>query len=147
LVKTSWEAAGFKVTLNPLEQSAYYPTVLDPAKQGSVSGAGWGPDWLNASTVIPELFTPTGGFPLSQWDDKDFLAQVAKAKTTLDRASQATQWQALNKLAVQDGLVIPTRFNKEQLIFGSKVKTAAGGGKPYTYAPFGGPAYADLYVK
>lgn len=146
IAKTSWEAAGFKVKLNPIEQSAYYPTVLDPAKQGSVSGAGWGPDWLNASTVIPELFTPQGGFPMSQWDDKAFVAKVDAAKVTLDRNEQAKKWQELNKEAVQLGLIIPTRFGKEQLIFGKSVKTATFDGKPYTSPAFGGPSFADLYI-
>jgi peptide/nickel transport system substrate-binding protein len=146
IVKTSWEAAGFKVKLNPIESSAYYPTVLDPAKQGSVSGAGWGPDWLNASTVIPELFTPGGGFPLSQWDDKDFLAKVEAAKVTVDRNEQAKLWQALDKESVALGLIIPTRFSKEQLIFGKNVKTASFGGKPYTNPAYGGPSYGDLYI-
>ena len=147
IVKTSLEAAGFKVKLNPIESSAYYPTVLDPAKQGSISGAGWGPDWLNASTVIPELFTPNGGFNLSQWDDKDYVAKVEKAKTTLDRNEQAKQWQELNKEAVQLGLIIPTRFGKEQEIFGKKVKTSVGGGAPYLNPAFGGPSYNDLYLE
>ncbi len=146
IAKTSWEAAGFKVKLNPIEQSAYYPTVLDPAKQGSVSASGWGPDWLNASTVIPELYTPTGGFPLSQWDDKAFVAKVDDARTTLDRNEQAKKWQDLNKEAVSLGLIVPRLFNKEQLIFGKSVKTASFDGKPYTSPAYGGPSFADLYI-
>lgn len=146
IAKSSFEAAGFKVKLNPIESSAYYPTVLDPAKQGSVSAGGWGPDWLNASTVIPELFTAGGGFNLSQYDDKAFAEKVAKAKTTLDRNEQAKQWQELNKESVAQALIIPRLFGKEQLIFGKKVKTATYGGKPYTSPAFGGPTFADLYV-
>jgi len=145
--KDSWEKAGFKVKLNPIEASAYYPTVLDKAKQGSISTGGWGPDWLNASTIIPELFTPDGGFNMSQWDDKAFVAEVDKAKTTLDRGAQAKLWQDLNKKSVEQALIIPTLFSKEQLIFGSKVKTASFGGKPYTNPAFGGPSFADLYLE
>ncbi len=147
IAKASWEKAGFKVKLNPIEQSAYYPTVQTREKQGSVSGAGWGPDWLNASTVIPELFTTEGGFNLSQWDDAAFIAKVEDAKTTLDRAEQAKKWQALNKESVELGLIIPTRHSKEQLIFGTKVKTVTFGGKPYTSPAFGGPSFGDLYLE
>ncbi len=146
IVKTSLEAAGFKVKLNPIESSAYYATVLDPPKQGSISGAGWGPDWLNASTVIPELFTSGGGFALSQWDDKAFAAKVETAKTTVDRAAQAKLWQELNTEAVKQGLIIPTRFGKEQLLFGKNVRTESFGGKPYTNPAYGGPAFMDLYL-
>lgn len=146
IAKESWEKAGFTVTLNPIEQSAYYPTVLDPAKQGSVTVAAWGPDWLNASTVIPELFTPEGGFPLSRNDDPAFLDRVADARTTADRAEQSRKWQALNREAVERGLIIPLRFSKEQLIFGAKVRTASFGGRPYTSPAWGGPQFADLYL-
>ena len=57
--------AGIKVKPNPIEAGQFYGIVLDPAKEGHLVLAGWGPDWSNASTVIPELFTPTGGFDLS----------------------------------------------------------------------------------
>lgn len=146
ITKESWEKAGFTVKLNPIELSAYYPTVLNPATQGSASVAAWGPDWLNASTVIPELFTPEGSFALSRYDDPAFLARVADARTTLDRAAQATKWQALNKEAVELGLIIPMRFGKEQLLFGAKVRTASNAGKPYTSRAWGGPQFADLYL-
>ena len=69
--------AGIKVKPNPIEVGQYYSIVFDPAKAGHIMWAGWGPDWPNASTVIPELFTQAGGFNLSQVDDKAFNAKVA----------------------------------------------------------------------
>ena len=51
--------------------------------------SGWGPDWPNASTVIPELFTEAGGFNLSQVKDKAFAAKVQEAKINTDRAAQS----------------------------------------------------------
>ena len=53
--------------------------VFDPDKAGDLMCAGWGPDWPNASTVIPPLFTPTGGCDLSQVNDKAFNAKVDAA--------------------------------------------------------------------
>ena len=72
--------AGIKVKPNPIEVGQYYSIVFDPDKAGHIMWAGWGPDWPNASTVIPELFTPAGGFNLSQVDDKDYTAKVQEAK-------------------------------------------------------------------
>jgi peptide/nickel transport system substrate-binding protein len=146
IIKTSWEKAGFKVTLNPIERSKYYGVVLDEAKQGSASVSGWGPDWLNASTVIPPLFKPDGGFDLSHYGDAGFQAKIVAASATLDRGAQAKAWQELNTEVVKAGLIIPTWFDKEQLIFGTKVKTVAGGGKPYSNSAFAGAPFADLYV-
>jgi len=132
--------AGIVVTLNPIEPGAYYGVVLDPEKQGSMSAAGWGPDWSNASTVLPELFAANGGFNLSQWDDAAFLAESDAAKVITDRAEQAKAWQALGKKSMELALALPTRFGKEQRIHGSKVNGA------YIWGPYGSWPYAALSV-
>ena len=132
---------GITVQPNGLEPGGYYGVVMDPAKQGSMSAGGWGPDWLNASTVIPELFTPSGGFNMSQYDDAAFNKAVADAKVISDRAAQAKAWQDLNTQASQLGLTIPTRFGLEQRIVGSKVQNA------YIWGPYGSWPYAILSVE
>ena len=78
-VVSSLGKAGIKVKPNPIEAGQYYGIVFDPNKAGDLVAAGWGPDWPNASTVIPPLFTPTGGFDLSQVNDKAFNAKVEAA--------------------------------------------------------------------
>lgn len=140
--------AGIKLKLNPLPPGEYYSIVQNKQKEDELAAAGWGPDWLNASTVIPELFTPGGGFNLSQSDDADFNAKVATAKAETDRAKQGELWKALDKEAVQQAWVLPTRFGREQRLAGSKVGTASGAdGKVYLWAPYGSWSYADMYVK
>jgi peptide/nickel transport system substrate-binding protein len=147
-LQASLKKAGITLKLNAIESGKYYSTVLDPKKQNELSGAGWGPDWLNASTVIPPLFTPDGGFDLSQVNDKAFNAKVADAMKELDRNKQATLWQELNKEAVAQAWVLPTRFGREQRLAGSKVGNGTGdNGQVYLWAPYGSWAYADLYVK
>jgi peptide/nickel transport system substrate-binding protein len=147
-LQTSLAKAGIKVNLVPLPLGDYYSIVLDPTKQKELSGAGWGPDWLNASTVIPELFAKGGGFNLSQADDKAFNAKALAAKGEADRAKQGELWKELNKQAMQNAWVLPTRFGREQRIAGSKVGAASGdGGQVYLWAPYGSWSYADLYVK
>ena len=140
--------AGIKVKPNPIEAGQYYSIVFDPDKAGDIMWAGWGPDWPNASTVIPELFTPAGGFNLSQVDDKAFTAKVQEAKTNPDRAAQSEQWKALNKEAMQNVYAIPTLFGRSQSMAGSKVKSATGdNGNLYFWAPFTSWPYADMYVE
>ena len=132
--------AGIVATPNAIEPGAYYGVVLDPAQQGSMSAAGWGPDWSNASTVIPELFAANGGFNLSQWTDEAFLAESDAAKVITDRAEQAKAWQALSKKSMELALALPTRFGKEQRIHGSKVSGA------YIWGPYGSWPYAQISV-
>ena len=133
--------AGITVKPNPLEPGGYYGVVLDPAKQGGMSAGGWAPDWSNASTVLPELFTPSGGFNMSQYDDAAFNAEVAAAKAMTDRGEQAKAWQALSVKSMQAALALPTRFGKEQRLQGSNVSGA------YTWGPYGSYPYATLSVK
>jgi peptide/nickel transport system substrate-binding protein len=147
-LQASLAKAGITLKLNPIEAGKYYSTVLDPAKEHELASAGWGPDWLNASTVIPPLFTPNGGFDLSQVNDKDFNAKVDAAMKELDRDKQATMWQELNKESVAQAWILPTRFGREQRLAGSKVGAASGdSGQVYLWAPYGSWSYADLYVK
>jgi peptide/nickel transport system substrate-binding protein len=140
--------AGIKVQPNPIEAGQFYGIVLDPAKEGQLVWASWGPDWSNASTVIPELFTPTGGFNLSQADDKAFAEKSARAKASTDRQAQAKIWQELNKEAMAKVWVVPTRFGRDQRLAGSKVGSSSGkDGRIYLWAPFGSWPYGDLYVR
>jgi len=147
-LQASEARAGIKIKLSPLPVGQYYSIVQDPTKEEAMAGAGWGPDWLNASTVIPELFTKAGGFNLSQADDPAFTAAAKAAKGETDRTKQGDAWKSLNKQAMQNAWVLPTRFGREQRLSGSKVGNVSGdGGKVYIWAPYGSWSYGDLYVK
>jgi ABC-type transport system substrate-binding protein len=90
--------------------------------------------------VIPPLFTVEGGWDLSQVDDPEFNEKVKAAQTELDRATQATMWQDLNKEAMLNGWVIPTRFGLTQTIAGTNVQPT------YQWPPYGSWPYAEMYV-
>jgi peptide/nickel transport system substrate-binding protein len=141
IIASSEAKAGITVKPNPIEAGQYYGVVFDPAKAHELINAGWGPDWPNASTVIPELFTPSGGFNLSQADDKAFNAASDAAKVELDRNKQATMWQDLNKKAAEQVFLIPTRFGRDQRLPGSKI------GNAYLWPAYGSWPYGDMYVK
>ena len=140
-IKGSLEKAGMKVTLEGIEAGQYYGVVLDPAQEKEIVSAGWGPDWQNASTVIPELFGANGGFTLSRVNDPAYEAEVQAALAMTDRAAQAEAWKALNKQAMEQAWVVPTRFGKIQYLWGSKV------GNGYLWDAYGSFAFGDLFVK
>jgi len=148
IVQSSLQAAGFTVKLQPLPSGSYYSTVFDPAKSGDFGTGGWGPDWPNASTVIPPLFTQEGGWDLSQVDDAAFNAEVKTAQTETDRAKQSTLWQALNVETMKNVWVIPTFFPLAQGMIGSKLATGTGpNGGLYRWGPYGSNPYGDMSVK
>jgi peptide/nickel transport system substrate-binding protein len=133
--------ADIEVKLNPIDPGSYYGVVLNEDQQGHMSAAGWGPDWPNASTVIPELFGVQGGFNLSRYNNPEFEERLAEAKTNLDREAQAVQWQELNTFTMEEALVLPTRFGREQRLHGSKI------GGAYIWAPYGSWPYGNLWVE
>jgi peptide/nickel transport system substrate-binding protein len=137
--------AGIKLKDEPVEPSVYWPTVMNPETDYDIARGGWAPDWANASTVIPELFSTNGGFNLTRnAGDPDyavFQTKVDAAKKELDRTKQGVMWQELNQFVVDRLWALPGTFTKAQSIWGSKV------GNAYQWAPFGAFNYGDLYVK
>ena len=130
-----------RLTLEGIEAGQYYGVVLDPAQEKELVSAGWGPDWQNASTVIPGLFGANGGFTLSRVNDPAYEAEVQAALAMTDRAAQAEAWKALNKQAMEQAWVVPTRFGKIQYLWGSKV------GNGFLWDAYGSFAFGDLFVK
>ena len=137
--------ADITMKFNYIEAGSYYAVVLDKTKQGDLSRAGWAPDWANASTVIPELFTETGGFPMSQnWGDPAYKAFKEKSDIALsepDRKKQGKMWAELNQYVMDQMWVIPGVFSKTQEVWGS------GLGGVFFWEPQGAPSYGDIYIK
>ena len=132
---------GIKAEANPIDPGQFYGIVLDPAKRGALINAGWGADWGNASTVVPELLASFGGWNLSDWENAEFDQGAQEALENLDIESQTEQWNELNKLAMSEVPVIPTLFENDQRIVGTKVVGA------YFWAPYGSWPYATLAVE
>lgn len=139
IVIDSLGKAGFTVTPAPLEPGKYYSIVFSDAR-GHFGTAGWGADWPNASTVLPPLLTVAGGWDLSQLDDPEVNAAVDDALTELDRPTQMTKWQALNKKAAENVYTLPTFFGLSQTIGGTKV------GPLYRWSAYGSWPYGEMYV-
>jgi peptide/nickel transport system substrate-binding protein len=136
--------AGITIKGEPVEASKYWPTVMAPDAVYDLARGGWAPDWLNASTVIPELFATSGGFNLTHNeadpDYAEFQTGVDAAKVNLDRAAQGKQWQELNQFVVDRLWALPGTFIKSQSIWGSKV------GNAYQWGPYGSFNFGELSV-
>ena len=150
IIKSSLEAAGFTINLNPIT-SGYYAVIGDPKLQHDFGPSGWGPDWPNASTVIGPLLTGATKFNnasdysgITQENSPDFYAAVSAALSDTDRAGQAAKWQALNKQAVEQAWIIPNTFGLAQVMAGTKVTTTAG---LYKWPAYGSWPYAQIYVQ
>jgi peptide/nickel transport system substrate-binding protein len=141
--EAAYARAGIKVKWNIIS-SGYYSTVMNPAKQKDTSASGWGADWANASTVIPELFASFGGFNLSQNTAdpayKAFEDKVNLAMKTTDRKKQAAMWKELDAYAMKQMWVLPTVFGKAQEVWGSQLANV------FFWVPQGNPAYGKIWI-
>ena len=141
--EAAYARAGIKVKWNIIS-SGYYSTVMNPEKQKDMSASGWGADWANASTVIPELFASFGGFNLSQNSAdpayKAFEDKVNIAMKTTDRKKQAAIWKELDAYAMKQMWVLPTTFGKAQEVWGSQISGV------FFWVPQGNPAYGKMWI-
>ena len=137
----SMKRCDIDVEANPIDAGQYYGIVLDPAKRGALINGGWGADWGNASTVVPELLASFGGWNLSDYDNPEFDKEAQAALSNLDLESQTQQWNELNALAMSEAAVIPTLFENDQRMAGTDV------GGAYIWAPYGSWPYAQLSVE
>lgn len=125
VITQSLEKIGMVVKHNYIDPGAYYSVVMDPETQGDVSGAGWGPDWANASTVLPELYLQEGGFNISQnWDDPaypKFKALMQKALVETNRAKQAKLWQQGSQYVMDQYWHATLTFGRAQYVWNTGV--------------------------
>jgi peptide/nickel transport system substrate-binding protein len=136
----SEKRCGIEVEANPIDSGQFYGIVLDPAKRGALISGGWGADWGNASTVVPELLASFGGWNLSDWSNKEFDKGVEEALVTLDPVEQQGQWNALNAQAMTEAPVIPTLFGNLQRMVGTDI------GGEFIWAPYGSWNYGTIYI-
>jgi len=128
--------AGITVKPNPIERGQYYGVVFENGNE--IMTGGWGPDWPNASTVLPPLFVQ--GWNLSRVDDPAFAEKVQAAQVELNRETQATKWHELSKEAAQQMWVVPTRFGRDQRLAGTKV------GPIFSWSAYGSYPYPIMYA-
>jgi peptide/nickel transport system substrate-binding protein len=137
----SMKRCDIDVEANPIDAGQYYGIVLDPAKRGALINGGWGPDWGNASTIIPELVGSQGGWNLSDYKDPALDKSIDEALVELDLEVQQQMWNEANAQAMAGVPVIPTLFGNLQRMAGSKVVG------PYIWEPYGSWNYGTLAVE
>ena len=143
----SMKKIGVTIKIAAIDQSVYYSTIGDIKKEPEFVIAAWGPDWPNASTVIPPLFdgeqiVPTGNQNFSQLNDPEINKEINRigALTDLDEAAEA--WGNLDeKIMKEHAPIFPLLNDKAIFIVGKNVKGA------FMHSFYGQPDMAALGVK
>jgi peptide/nickel transport system substrate-binding protein len=131
VLQQSWEAAGFKVTLDPIAKTAtpgYYAQMLQKDKKVDVFYSGWAADWPSLFAVIPPILqsnpadSDTGvGFNYGFYSNADVDKQIAEATASSDEAAQIAALQKADEIAGADGAYVPLLNQKNYFIYGSRV--------------------------
>lgn len=136
----SEKRCGIDIEANPIDSGQYYGVILDPATRGALMNNGWGPDWGNASTIVPEI-VGEGGWNVGDYENPELNKGIDEALIELDPVKQQDLWNQLNAEAMADVPVIPTLFAPLQRMNGSKVVGA------YIWEPYGSWPYAQLALE
>ncbi|MDP2773557.1 MAG: ABC transporter substrate-binding protein [Nocardioides sp.] len=127
VVKESWDAAGFDVTLEGLSDT-YYDVISLPDDDFDVTWGGWGADWPSMMTVLPPLYDSRPNFSETtcgqnygcyQSDEFEALVDEAANAATVD--DQVAILQDADAQLGEDVAYIPLEITKFNWLFGSKV--------------------------
>jgi peptide/nickel transport system substrate-binding protein len=127
-IKAALAEARMSVTLRPVS-GPYYPAVGVAADQGSLTLAGWTPDWASASAILPPLFAPAqiqpvGNRVLSQFAEPELQRLIDAAWAAPEGDARAEAWATVNAYVVERALLVPLVFDTTQQLVGSRVANA-----------------------
>ena len=144
LVEAALKKAGFVIETVYKPAGTYNANLETYKKETDFLSSGWGADWANASTVIPELW----GEGCCNYTNNQktaayapFIKKVNLALVELDRKKQAKMWHELSQYGMDQYWYIRTVFGKSQQTWGSKV------GGVYYWEPQGSFGFGQLFVK
>ena len=144
LVESALQKAGIVIKTVYKPAGTYNANLETYKNETDFLSSGWGADWANASTVIPELwgegccnYTKNKKTP----EYAGFIKKVNLALVELDRKKQAKMWQELSQYGMDQYWYIRTVFGKSQQTWGSKI------GGVYYWEPQGSFGFGQLYVK
>lgn len=127
-LKATWDAAGFKTTLDPLTDT-YYDVVQKPDSDSDVIWGGWGADWPSIATVLPPLFdsrpnlTKTSNgqdYGNYKSDAANKLIDEAAQQTDVNKAAEV--YAKLDAQLGKDVAYIPLDITKFYFLHGSNVE-------------------------
>ncbi len=130
-LQQDWQAAGFKVTLDPISTSAkpgYYPQVGSDPKPIDVFYAGWAADWPSLFAVVPPILqsNPKGatfgvGFNYGFYSSSTVDGLIKQANKATDIPTQQKLLNQADDAAAKDGAYVPLANQNNYFIHGSKL--------------------------
>ncbi|WP_277454601.1 ABC transporter substrate-binding protein [Janibacter sp. DB-40] len=125
-----WRAAGFDVTLEPVDEEEYFTTISSRStvEEHDLVWANWGPDHPSAATVLPPLFDDrvnlskkSVGRDYGQYADKEINEAMDEATGTRDDPDRAEEWATIDTELLEDVAYLPLSQSRLTHVAGSEV--------------------------
>lgn len=142
VLEAGWEAAGFEVTLDPIEES-YFEAIADrqSADERDAVWSNWGPDYPSAATILQPLFDDrinlteeSLGRDYGQVSSDDVNDAMDKANRTVIDKDRAAIWSQIDQDLLDGAFYVPLRQSRLTYVAGDEVTglvgNAAYGGVP-----------------
>ena len=108
-LQAGWQnTLGIKITLNPIEDSAYsdWRAARETTPFNIYTGS-WGSDFADASNWFNQNFTHASDHYRNHWNDPEFDALVAKAVVNTDTKERDQQYSDAEAMLVQQAPIVP----------------------------------------
>jgi peptide/nickel transport system substrate-binding protein len=123
-LKNAYAKAGIDLQLEPIDKTSYYSLIGEVNNKYDIYRTGWGADWSNGSTVIPE--TEDGRIigkdspNYSHLNDPYVNKEIDRINKISDLKTQQAQWEKLSEYIVKNDVPsVPYAYDKFFQIYGS----------------------------
>jgi peptide/nickel transport system substrate-binding protein len=126
VVKTALERAGFRITLQPLDQQTYYAQVSKPGNPYDLIGGGISGVWPDGTLFVRSQFDGrqirVGGVNLSLFNDSSVNARIDSLLAETDHDKAVAGWATLDReIMEKHAPVIPLTHIRTFTLSGSRV--------------------------
>ncbi|MFE9578455.1 ABC transporter substrate-binding protein [Nocardia sp. NPDC006044] len=125
-IKRAFEAAGFKVNLNPVPTKGFYDAVGRLDNPFDLIWNQWSPDWPTNRTVYSAVYyggaVRDEGNNYAQLKEKRVDDEINRIQAIQDIAAQGAGYMPLDQLIQKEyAAAIPLVYTRKQVMYGSKV--------------------------
>jgi peptide/nickel transport system substrate-binding protein len=140
-LKNDLTQIGFKVTIKPIDPSAYYQAIQNPKKSIQIGWAGWTQDYTDGSAFFGPLLSDTSVTNYAQYQSKTLQAAIDRISGMPSGPDREKAWAQLSDATTRTDAPWAVYDNRN---FYELVSSRYGG---YAWAPTKQRYYALAYIR
>jgi peptide/nickel transport system substrate-binding protein len=131
-LQASLALADIKVSIQQYSASTYFTGIIGvPSSEPPMAISGWGSDWPNASTILPDLadgsqLSSSGpNNDITNFNSPAIDAEMVSADGMTDLSAAAPLWAKIDTQVMQQAIIIPLIYSSKVYTVGSNVLGAS----------------------